>query len=73
MSFTGVRPEQRDRGVAMNLKLAAIEAGRARGFSKIFTKNLSTNGPMPAVNGRLGYRRLPGLWRLRRSSAAPAA
>ena len=65
-AFTGVRSEHRGRGLALNLKLSAIEQARARGLSKIITNNLSTNAPMLAVNDRLGYRRLPGIWWLRR-------
>lgn len=65
-AFTGVRPEQRGRGVAQNLKLAVTEHARRLGFARIVTNNLSTNAPMLAVNDRLGYVRQPGIWWLRR-------
>ena len=64
---TGVIRTYRRRGIALALKLAAIRYARnqcARSFS---THNDSTNGPMLALNRKLGYVPEPGRYTLRRA------
>jgi mycothiol synthase len=53
--MTGVLREHRGRGLALTLKVRAIELARARGISILHTNNASTNAGMLAVNARLGY------------------
>ncbi|MFC4456670.1 GNAT family N-acetyltransferase [Deinococcus sonorensis] len=67
--FTGVAPDARGLGLARALKVEAIRRARAAGFTDMWTHNLSTNAPMLAVNRRLGFTSLPGLWVMRRTVA----
>jgi len=53
--FTGVLPEYRGRGLAMALKLRAIDAARARGCPLLTTENHEDNAPMRAINRKLGF------------------
>ncbi len=53
--FTGVRREQRGRGIAMCLKLRAIDYARRRGFRWIRTGNSTLNTPMLGINMKLGF------------------
>lgn len=55
--MTGMLPEHRGRGLALALKLHAIELARARGILEIHTNNASTNAEMLAVNAKLGFLR----------------
>lgn len=59
--LTGVRREERGRGIALALKLRAVRYARSRGAPRIRTDNASTNAPMLAVNARLGFVREPAL------------
>ncbi|MFZ5824051.1 MAG: GNAT family N-acetyltransferase [Bacillota bacterium] len=54
-NHTLVRREFRGRGLALALKLLAIEAALRHGATRMSTGNDSRNGPMLAVNQRLGY------------------
>lgn len=57
--LTGVLPEYRGHGIATALKLRTIEYARTHGYREIRTFNSSRNGPMLAINGRLGFVRQP--------------
>jgi GNAT superfamily N-acetyltransferase len=58
--FTGVVREWRGRGLALALKLQAVQAARRHGAPYMRTDNDSQNGPMLAVNQKMGYVPLPG-------------
>lgn len=57
---TGVVQEWRCRGLALALKLRAVEAARRHGAPYMRTDNDSQNSPMLAVNRKMGYVPLPG-------------
>jgi GNAT superfamily N-acetyltransferase len=57
---TGVRREYRGRGIATALKLKVIEYGKKNRYRTLRTWNDSTNGPMLAVNTKLGFKRQVG-------------
>jgi GNAT superfamily N-acetyltransferase len=54
-NMTGVLREHRGRGLAVALKVRAIELARERGVSILHTNNASSNAGMLAVNTKLGY------------------
>ena len=58
--YTGVARESRGRGLALALKLRAVEAARRHGAPYMRTDNDSQNSPMLAVNRKMGYVPLPG-------------
>ena len=66
--FTGVNPEYQGRGLALALKLLTIEYAVRAGARRMRTSNDSRNEPILAVNRRLGYAPLPGVWRLERKT-----
>ncbi len=53
--MTGVRREHRGRGIALALKLHAINAAITRGCPLILTENHEDNAPMRAINRKLGF------------------
>lgn len=53
--LTGVLPEYRGRGIALALKLRAIDAALAHGCRLILTENHEDNAPMRAINKKLGF------------------
>jgi len=60
--MTGVLPAYRGRGVAQALKVLAIRFAHRSGATLIRTNNDSENGPMLAVNRKLGYQPEPGYY-----------
>jgi GNAT superfamily N-acetyltransferase len=58
--YTGVDPAYRGRSIAQALKARAVAAAQRHGAPYMRTDNDSQNGPMLAVNRRLGYKPLPG-------------
>lgn len=62
--FTGVEREYRGRGLALAIKVVALEYARSVGAVEIFTENHSVNVPMLAVNRKLGYVAEPGTFQL---------
>jgi GNAT superfamily N-acetyltransferase len=57
--LTGVLRPSRRRGIALALKLRALEYARAVGSPEIRTWNATTNQGMLAINGALGFVRQP--------------
>ena len=57
--LTGTLPEYRGRGIAMALKLKAIEWARDEGYTMLKTWNNVLNEGMLAINTRLGFVRQP--------------
>jgi GNAT superfamily N-acetyltransferase len=71
---TGVRREYRGRGIATALKLKVIEFGKKNGYRTLRTWNDSSNGPMLAVNTKLGFKRQVGwvmMEKILRSESGP--
>ena len=62
--ITGTERAYRRRGIALALKLLSIRCARSYGAKYIRTHNDSENAPMLAVNRKLGYQPLPGLYRV---------
>jgi len=62
--MTGVIREYRGRQVALALKLVGITCARHFGARSMRTNNDSQNGPMLAINHKLGYKPGPGLYTL---------
>jgi GNAT superfamily N-acetyltransferase len=62
--MTGVMPPYRGQKIAQALKLVTIRFAREQGGDYIATNNESTNAPMLAINRKLGYVPMPGLYRL---------
>ncbi|HLO03049.1 MAG TPA: GNAT family N-acetyltransferase [Symbiobacteriaceae bacterium] len=58
--FTGVDRAYRGRGIALALKVKALLWAQSTGAPYIRTNNHSVNGPMLAVNAKLGYKPEPG-------------
>ncbi|MEF2279813.1 GNAT family N-acetyltransferase [Deinococcus sp. YIM 134068] len=66
--LTGARREHRRRGLALALKLAALDLARERGAASVWTGNATTNAPMLTLNERLGFRPQPAWIEMRRGS-----
>lgn len=67
---TGVTRAYRRRHIALALKLAAIRYARNHSVRSLSTHNDSTNGPMLALNRKLGYVPAPGRYTLRGTFSA---
>lgn len=63
-AFTGVDREYRGRGLAYAVKLLAIRWAKQSGALLIRTDNDSQNGPMLAINRKLGYQPEPGTYQI---------
>ena len=57
--LTGVRRDWRRHGVALALKLMAIDYAKSKGAPQVYTENATTNVGMLAINERLGFQRQP--------------
>ncbi len=64
--ITGVLPAYRGRKIAQALKLLTIRYAKAYGADSIRTSNDSENAPMLAINRKLGYQPLPGIYLMHR-------
>ncbi|SCE86831.1 GNAT family N-acetyltransferase [Micromonospora chokoriensis] len=60
--FTGSIPAYRGRGLARLAKTAALHQAAADGVRIAYTSNDEANGPMLAINTRLGYRPEASQW-----------
>lgn len=65
-SFTGVDRDYRGRGLALAVKVVALEYAQHLGSHYVTTSNHSVNAPMVAVNMRLGYVPYDGIFTLRK-------
>ncbi len=52
---TGVLKEHRGQGLATALKIAVLQRAKARGIQVVSTDNHEDNGPMLAINRKLGF------------------
>lgn len=66
-NITGVAPAYRGRGLATAIKVALILHLQAKGVTKVFTHNDSTNERMLAVNRKMGYVPEPGVFHMERA------
>jgi len=65
--LTGVRRSYRRRGIALALKLSAVQYAKAAGVAVISTQNHTYNCAMLAINERLGFVKQPAWIGLKRS------
>lgn len=60
--MTATLPAHRGRGLARLAKTAALTHAAATGTTAAYTSNDASNGPMLAINTRLGYRPAASTW-----------
>lgn len=65
--YTGVLPAHRGQGIATRLKVAALDYARLNGAIAIHTFNDALNGPMRAINDKLGFVAETGWWMYRKT------
>ena len=65
--MTGVNRHFRGRNLAMAMKLLSIQYAKLHSIRYLETNNDSTNAPMLAINAKLGYQRLRGVYTLIKS------
>ncbi|WP_018467694.1 GNAT family N-acetyltransferase [Calidithermus timidus] len=65
--LTGVLPSHRRRGIALALKLRALEYARQQGYRYVRTNNHQVNRPMLALNEALGFEKGPAQLHLKKS------
>lgn len=63
--LTGTRRAWRRRGLALTLKVQALRLAQDMGTREVWTGNATTNLPMLALNGRLGFRPRPAYIEMR--------
>lgn len=69
--YTGVLREYRSRGIALALKLLSVRFAKEYGAPYMITRNDATNGPMLAVNSKMGYHKVEGrFWLVKELSSA---
>lgn len=71
--LTAVLPEYRRRGIALALKLRAVEYARRTGVPAIRTWNESRNRGMLSINERLGFVKEPAWIQFEKSFSSPPA
>ena len=62
-----VVPECRGKGIGTRLKLAGIDLALSHGGKELHTFNDELNGPMRAINAKLGFQPETGWWMYRKN------
>jgi ribosomal protein S18 acetylase RimI-like enzyme len=70
--MTGIRAGIRQAGVGFAMKALAALRARDQGVTTMGTHNDASNAPVLALNGRLGYVRRGGIWRLHKQYSRQA-
>jgi GNAT superfamily N-acetyltransferase len=65
--LTGVLPSHRRLGIALALKLRALEYARVQGYRFVRTNNHQVNRPMLAINEALGFEKEPARLHLKKN------
>lgn len=62
--LTAVSRTHRGRGLGLAIKVASVQLAKERSVPSLFTYNHAVNKPMLAVNARLGYQVVSGLYQV---------